>query len=323
MSNFNWAILAPGHIANNFIQDLSHVDDANVIAVASRSLDRAKAFADQYAIPTAVGSYEELLKIPDIDCVYVASPHVFHFEHTMMCLEAGLHVLCEKPFAMDSEEVDQMIQKAKENDVFLMEAMWTRFFPWTEQVLQKIEDGAIGDILSLQADFGFHADYNPEGRVFNKILGGGALLDIGIYPVFAALLFLGYPDEVTAKGEIGPTGVDHEVDIRFSYKNGGVANLRATLIEDTMNECIIKGTKGRIEVDPRFHQSKGYRIFKDNSEQQIDCGFEGKGFRWEIAHVQQCIKSGLKESPLMTFEFSSQLIQILDWVRQEIGLSYP
>jgi len=226
---FNWAILAPGKIAGKFCDDLQYVNGAQVHAVASRSLDRAQEFAKKYNASHAVGTYEELLNIPDIDCVYIASPHTFHFEHTMMCLEAGLNVLCEKPFAMEESEVKQMVAKAKEKDVFLMEALWTRFFPFMQEVDNLISDGIIGSPELMSADFGFTADYNPESRLFNKKLGGGALLDIGIYPVFMALYQFGYPDEITASAEFAATGADTIDHITFKYTDGRSAKLHATL----------------------------------------------------------------------------------------------
>jgi len=224
---FNWAILAPGKIAGKFADDFPFVEDAKIHAVGSRSLERAQTFANNYNVPHAVGSYEELMNIPDIDCVYIASPHTSHYKHTMVCIEHGLNVLCEKPFAMNRQQVQEMADLAKSKNVFLMEALWTRFFPFMNEVDDLIQNGVIGKPWSLSADFGFESAYNPESRLFDKKLGGGALLDIGIYPN-----------------------------------------------------------------------------------------------RWEIAHIQQCIRQGLKESPLMSHDFSLQLIQLLDEVGEKIGLKY-
>lgn len=319
---FNWAILAPGKIAGKFASDLEYVKGARVHVVASRSLDRARAFADKYNAPHAVGSYEALFNIPDIDCVYIASPHTSHFDHTMMCLEAGLNVLCEKPFAIQESEVQQMVDKAKEKGVFLMEALWTRFFPFMNEVDHLINNGIIGQPWSLTADFGFKAEYNESSRLFDKSLGGGALLDIGIYPIFMALHQFGYPDKVSATAEFAKTGADTIDHITFDYDDGRTAQLHATILEDTKCECVIRGDQGEIFIHPRFHETKSISFITNHDETTIDCGFEGRGYRWEIEHVQECVRSGLIESPKMSHDFSIQLIRLLDEVRGLIGLSY-
>lgn len=319
---FNWAILAPGKIANKFAEDIQYVEGAQVHAVASRSLERAREFADKFNVPHAVGSYEALLNIPDIDCVYIASPHTYHFDHTMMCLEAGLNVLCEKPFAMKESEVQQMIDKAQEKGVFLMEALWTRFFPFMNEVDNLIDNGVIGKPWSLSADFGFEADFDPSSRLFDKVLGGGALLDIGIYPIFMALYQFGYPDKITARAEFAETGADTIDHITFHYEDGKTAQLHATILEDTKCECVIRGDQGEIYIHPRFHETKSISFITNHDETTIDCGFEGRGYRWEIEHVQECIQSGLKESPMMGHDFSIQLIRLLDEVSGLIGLRY-
>jgi len=320
--SFNWAIIAPGKIAGKFASDLQYVPDAKVHAVASRSIQRAQAFATQYSAPHAVGSYEALLGLPDIDCVYIASPHTSHFDHTMMCLEAGLNVLCEKPFAMQESEVQQMVDKAKEKGVFLMEALWTRFFPFMNEVDHLIDNGVIGKPWSLTADFGFRAVYDATSRLFDKALGGGALLDIGIYPLFMALYQFGYPDMITAKAEFADTGADTIVHVTLEYADGRTANLHSTIVEDTKCDCVIRGDQGEIIIHPRFHESRSISFITNHDDMTIDCGFEGRGYRWEIAHVQKCVQEGLKESPLMPFEFSLQLMRLLDEVRGLIGLAY-
>lgn len=319
---FNWAILAPGKIAGKFADDIQYVTDAKIHAVASRSLDRAQAFADKYDAPHAVGSYEELSTIPDIDCVYIASPHTNHFEHTMICLDAGLNVLCEKPFAMNQAQVQEMIAKAKSKKVFLMEALWTRFFPFMDAVDNIIQNGIIGKPWSLSADFGFEAAYDPASRLFDKELGGGALLDIGIYPIFMVLYHFGYPNKITATADFAPTGADQVDHITFQYKDGRSATLHATILKDTKCECIIRGDQGEINIHPRFHETKSISYLTNHDEQTIDCGFDGRGYRWEIEHVQKCIRGRLTESPKMSHDFSIDLIRLLDEVSRIIGLEY-
>jgi len=321
-NSFNWAILAPGKIAGKFADDLKYVDGAVVHAVASRSAERAFEFAKKHKAAHAVGDYKELINIPDIDCVYVASPHTYHYEHTMLCLEAGLNVLCEKPFAMHTRQVKEMVSLAKAKNVFLMEAMWTRFFPFMREVDHLLKKKVIGKIRSLNADFGFEAAYDPKSRLFDKALGGGALLDIGIYPIFMALYHFGYPDKITANADFAPTGADQSDHILFEYRDGRSAKLHATIMKVTDCKCIIRGDLGGINVHPRFHESKSISYQINGVEKTIDCGFEGRGYRWEVEHVQQCINNGLMESPIMNHAFSVQLIKLLDQVAKIIGLEY-
>lgn len=320
--DFNWAILAPGKIAGKFADDLQYVNDAALYAVASRSLERAQSFADQYSIPHIFGNYHDLLNLDDIDCVYIASPHVFHYEHAMMCLDADLNVLCEKPFAMNQNQVNEMIAMAQSKNVFLMEALWTRFFPYFAKIQELIDSKVIGEIIVLEADFGFEAPYDPSSRLFDLKLGGGALLDIGIYPVFMALAILGYPDEIVAKATYAETGADQTNKIIFHYSNGKKAELTASIIEDTKCDCRLHGMAGTIEVNQRFHESKAITVVRPGRRTEVDCSFDGRGYRWEAAHVQDVIKQGLKESPIMSFDFSRQLIKLLDEIRGLLNIQY-
>ncbi len=208
MRTYNWAILGLGNIAHKFAEDLALVPGARLHAVASRSLDKAQAFAATYGVPHAVGSYEDLLAVPDLDAVYIATPHSEHHAHTLLCLRAGLPVLCEKAFALNARQAQEMIEVAQAQGVFLMEAFWTRFFPAIGHALELVRAGRIGEVKHLVADFGFAATYEPAGRLFDPVLAGGSLLDIGVYTLFISQLFLGTPTTVRAVATPTGTGVD-------------------------------------------------------------------------------------------------------------------
>jgi len=221
--NINWGILSTGRISEKFAFDLQFVPNARLAAVGSRDAARAFEFAGKVNAPKAYGSYEALASDNDIDVIYIGTPNISHCENALLCLDRGKAVLCEKPFAMNEKEVLRMVSKAREKNAFLMEALWTRFIPAIKKALELIESGAIGDIVHIKADFGYKAQYDPAWRLFNKELGGGSLLDIGIYPVFLILLLLGEPDEIAADAIIGRTGVDELVSAYFKYNNGKYA----------------------------------------------------------------------------------------------------
>ncbi|MCB0572122.1 MAG: Gfo/Idh/MocA family oxidoreductase [Phaeodactylibacter sp.] len=321
---FNWGIIGPGRIAHKFAQDIGHTEHARLHAVASRSEDRARSFAGQYGASYAFGSYEEILGCPDLDAVYIASPHTGHYEHTLMCLRAGLPVLCEKPFALNANQVREMIATAREHDTFLMEALWTRFLPTTLKALELIGNGAIGQVLAVKADFGFRAPFDPQGRLYNPQLGGGSLLDIGIYPVFLALLVLGYPDTIKALAHIGTTGVDEECGMLFRYSDGRMAHLHSTIRARTKTEAFIYGEEGAIHLHTRWHEPTSMSLVS-NEGRPLDFHFDWKtnGYSYEAQEVMRCLSSGLKESPAMPLRFSLSLIALLDAIRAEIGLVYP
>lgn len=323
--HINWGIIGLGKIANKFARDIKHASNAKLFAVASRSQEKADAFAKEHGAVHAFGSYEDLLNCPNLDAVYIASPHVLHCEHTLMCLEANLHVLCEKPFAMNGQEVKKMVEKAREKDVFLMEALWTRFLPTMSQTQKLIADGEIGEVFSIRADFGFKAPFLPEQRLYNKELGGGALLDIGIYPVFLALFLFGYPDEMKAMARIGETGVDEEIAIIFKYKDGRMADLHSTILTRTNTEAYIYGSEGTIFLRERWFNPTDLEVTREGEEktETITFDYKGGGFEYEIEAASQAILEGKKEHPKMPLSFSLELMKLLDDIRAEIGLVYP
>ena len=325
MRTYNWAILGLGNIAHKFAKDLALVPGARLHAVASRSLAKARAFATDFGVPHAVGCYEDLLAVPGLDVVYIATPHSEHCAHTLLCLRAGLPVLCEKAFAQNAGQARDMIRAAREGRVFLMEAFWTRFFPAIAQALALVAAGHIGEVKHLVADFGFAAPYQPEGRLFNPALAGGSLLDVGVYPLFISQLFLGEPMAVGAVAALSPTGVDLNCAVSLVYPGGATASLFSTIAVETDNRCVLYGTQGQLQLLGRFHAPTGVRLQRNGAEvpQAMPAPTLGHGYYYEAVHVQECLAHGQLESPLLPLEFSLRLMQQLDAVRQQIGLRYP
>ncbi len=319
----NWGIIAPGRIAHKFAHDLQLVENARLHAVASRSWQRASDFAREYHVPHAFGSYDELLSCPDLDVVYIASPHSEHYAHTLMCLENRIPVLCEKPLAMNSAQVRQMIATAQANEVFFMEAIWTRFIPVFEETKRLVGEGIIGGIKTVRADFGFRAAFPPEHRLFNMELGGGALLDVGIYPIFFALSFLGKPDVVQATAVFGETGADDSCAMLFSYNNGSLAILDSSLQVKTDTEAFLYGEKGTLKLHSRFHHAEEMSIsFYDKPSESMGMKYTGHGYFHEIVEVMDCLKKGKNESEKLPHRFSLEMMEVLDWVRREAGIVY-
>lgn len=319
---FKWAILGPGKIAHKFAKGLAEVPGAELYAVASRSLTKAQEFAKEFDIAKSYGSYEDLANDTEVDIVYIATPHVFHYEHTLLCLKHKKAVLCEKPFAINKEQVVEMIQTAKKENVFLMEALWTYFLPHYHYVLELVKSEKFGKVTGLEADFGFEAPYLPENRLFNKNLGGGSLLDIGIYPVFAALTLLGKPDTISAKAEFGETGVDQSCHIAFKYQNGVRAQLLSTIDKTTPTTATINFEKATLTINRRFHEPTSVTILQNNQEKTVSFDVKTNGYNFEAEHVQQMLAEGRTESTVMNFEKSLELIGLLDDIRKEIGLVY-
>ena len=276
-------------------------------------------------MPHAVGSYEDLLAVPGLDVVYIATPHSEHCAHALLCLRAGLPVLCEKAFAQNADQAQDMIRAAREGRVFLMEAFWTRFFPAIAQALALVEAGHIGEVKHLVADFGFAAPYQPEGRLFNPALAGGSLLDVGVYPLFISQLFLGAPRAVAAVATLAPTGVDLNCAVSLAYPGGATASLFSTIAAHTDNRCVLYGTRGQLQLLGRFHAPTGVQVHLNGAEvpPATPAPTPGHGYHYEAAHVQDCLAQGRLESPLLPLDFSLQLMRQLDAVRQQIGLRYP
>lgn len=320
----NWAILGCGKIADKFANDVQLTQGAHLYAVASRNLDNASAFKDTHNATIAYGSYEEMLLDPKVDIVYIATPHMFHKEQTLLCLTHKKAVLCEKAFAMNLEEVEEMIAFAKAQQTFLMEALWTHFLPHYQFVLDTVKNGDLGKIKNITANFGFDAVYDVNARLYNKSLGGGSLLDVGIYPVFAALTLLGYTENISAQALLGPTGVDHHCSMQLTYPNQVEANLFSSIDEKTDTTCHITLEHGEILINSRFHEPTNVTIIINGTSKTYDFPIpEGvNGYHYEILHCQKMLENNKTESDIMTFDKSTDLIKMLDNIRKNIGLVY-
>ncbi|CAM1367013.1 Gfo/Idh/MocA family protein [Tenacibaculum xiamenense] len=318
----NWGIIGLGKIAHKFASDLLLSNNANLYAVASRSIDKAKEFAQTYKASRTYSSYMELAKDPTVDIVYIATPHPFHFENTMLCLQNNKAVLCEKPMGMDAKQVELMIQEAQSRKLFLMEGLWTRFIPATEKLLEIINSGKIGDIEFVRADFGFIGDLNLKSRLYDKKLGGGSLLDIGIYPIYLSLLLLGIPDRIKAIASMTETNVDSSCSILFNYKNGAIANLDSTIEHNTATEAFIYGTKGVIRLHQRFHHTNKLTVSINGNQEVLDIPYKGIGYSHEIEEANKCLQNGKTESSKHSLKNSLDLISVIDLVKEQIGLSY-
>ncbi|MFI6760496.1 Gfo/Idh/MocA family protein [Micromonospora sp. NPDC050417] len=319
-----WGILATGHIAARFVEDLRLLPDAEVVAVGSRSVDAARLFADHHDIPRAYGSWAELAADDEVDVVYVATPHAAHFDATMTCLEAGRAVLCEKPFTLDLATSTTLIETARARDVFLMEAMWMRCNPTVLRVLDLIAEGAIGSVTAIQAAFGVSGPFPPEHRMRAKSLGGGALLDLGVYPISLAHVVLGRPDHVRSWAKISPEGVDENTGIIFGYDSGAVASLSCGMVGETPLTGTITGTTGRIELSTPFFRPAGATVYRAGAEPELlPAELVGNGYQYEAAEVQRCLAAGLKESPLVPHAVTLDVMDLLDGIRTQIGVTYP
>ncbi len=319
-----WGIMGLGKIAHKFAEGLAFVPDSRLVAVASRSPEKAAAFAQKFAVEYFYATYEAMLENSELDVIYIATPHSLHHQNTLQCLEKGIAVLCEKPFAMNLAQVKAMTALAKQKKVFLMEALWTRFLPSFEKVRQMIQSDEIGNIRLIQADFGFKAPFDPNARLFNKSLGGGSLLDVGIYPVFLALSLLGKPAQILATAQIGSTGVDESCGILFKYETGALAVLSSSLVAQQSVEAHIFGDKASIHMSKPFHapQTKLSRIEQPASEQFIEITQEGNGYNYEAAEVGNCLRAEQLESHAMPHSLSLELMEVLDKIRAEAGIFY-
>jgi len=319
-----WGILGAGNIARKFATGLQVVAGSELFAVGSRSIDKAQNFAKEFNIPKAYGSYEEMVKDPEIDVVYVATPHTFHKPHTILCLNNGKAVLCEKPFAVNAGEAEEMVEAAKKNNLFLMEAMWTRFLPVMYKVKEWIAADAIGEVRMLTADFGFRANLNPEGRLFNLELGGGALLDVGVYTIsLAYMIFGGAPERITGIAHIGETGVDEQAAMILGYKNGELAILHTAIRTRTFQEARIIGTKGSIII-PDFWRATTANLKVDGKDDEIvEIPFDANGYCYEAREVECCLREGKLQSDLMPWDESISILRTMDELRNQWGLKYP
>lgn len=320
-----WGIIGTGWISHQFVTDLVHASNGEAYAVGSRSQESADEFARKHNVPHAYATYEELVSDPNVDAVYIGTPHPFHKENALLALRAGKAVLCEKPFTVNSGELEEVVSYAREHKLFLMEAMWSRYIPAIVKVREWIAEGRIGEVRLVKADLGFRAEWNPEGRLLNPKLGGGALLDVGIYPVsFASMVFGPHPESVFSTVHMGETGVDEHFSMLLSYGNGKTASLNGGVRLNMLEEAHVFGTEGHIIVEGTLVNPKSAALYIGGElvERFID-DRTSIGYCYEAEEVGRCLEAGLTESPVMPLEESLAILQLLDKVRTDWGLKYP
>jgi predicted dehydrogenase len=319
-----WGILGTGRIAGLFAQGLAAVPDATLLAVGSRMQEAAEAFGARFEVPRRHGTYEALASDPEVDVIYVATPHPMHHDNTLLCLRAGKAVLCEKPFALNAAQARAMVAEARSRKLFLMEAMWSRFYPAFDRLRELLAAGAIGEVRLLTADLGFRSNVNPQGRLFNLALGGGALLDVGVYPVSLASHILGTPSGVVSRAHLGETGVDEQAAIILSYPQGQLALLHTAIRTTTPHEATIMGTEGMIRLGLDWHKPDRLTISRPGQDDQvIACPITGNAYNYEAAAVGSYLRAGQTESPIMPLDESISIMETLDTIRAQWGLRYP
>lgn len=325
MDKIRWGILGTGGIARKFAEALKSLPDAELAAVGSRTQEAAEAFGRQYGFARRHGTYEALMADPGVDVVYVATPHPLHKENSLGCLRGGKAVLCEKPFTINAGELREVIACAREKNLFLMEAMWTRYFPAAVKLRSLIAEGAIGEVRLVLADFGFHPAFDPKSRLFDIALGGGALLDLGVYPVsFASMVFGGPPQRVLSTTRIGSTGVDEQSAAILEYPDGKQALVSCTVLADTPKDAHVVGTKGRLRLErPFWFPSTVTLTPESGKETEFKLPFTGNGYGFEAIEVMKCLREGKKESAAMPLAESLTVMETLDKIRAPWGLKYP
>ncbi|MFE9168211.1 Gfo/Idh/MocA family protein [Streptomyces kebangsaanensis] len=322
-----WGILATGGIAAAFTADLVDLPDAEVVAVASRGEEPARAFAERFGIPRAYGSWKDLAEDADIDVVYVATPHAAHRTAAGLCLEAGRNVLCEKPFTLNLRQAEELVALARGHGRFLMEAMWMYCNPLVRRLKALVDDGAIGEVRTVQADFGLAGPFPPSHRLRDPRLGGGALLDLGVYPVSFAQLLLGEPSDVTARAVLSAEGVDLQTGALLSWDGGALAQVHCSITGGTATCASITGSRGRIDVPSGFFHPERFVLHRDGREPEEFTADPADGPRTSLRHealeVMRALRAGETESPLVPLDGTLAVMRTLDTIRERIGVRYP
>jgi len=318
-----WGILGTGSIACKFAEGLQSASGAVLTAVGSRAQDTADKFGDKYGVPHRHGTYETLANDPDVDVIYVATPHPLHKDNSILCLESGKAVLCEKPFTINKKEAETVVTAARRKNLFLMEAMWTRFLPLMVRLRDLLSAGTIGEVRLVQADFGFRANVNPKSRLFDPALGGGALLDVGVYNVSLASMVLGAePTDLAAQAELGSTGVDEQLGCVLKYPGGRLAVLSTAIRTTTPMEATIIGTEGYVRLHSMWWRGSRMTVHTKGDD-VIDLPFEGNGYNYEAEEVGRCLRDGRLESDVAPLDESLAVMRTLDRIRAAVGLKYP
>jgi len=317
-----WGIIGLGNIAHQFCRDLLLVEDAEIYAVASRNQQKANDFGALYKSKKTFGNYDAVFKDAIVDIVYIATPHSSHAELAIKALENGKHVLCEKPVALNYVQAVKMVAASKKNNRFFMEAFWTRFNPSFREALQKIKNGELGAIKYVNADFAFYVDIPEGSRMIKAELGGGSLLDMGVYPLFLAYCVLGKPEKVLATSNFFESGADQQTSMILHYKNAQ-AVLHSSFVSSSNMVATISGTQGRINLHPVWHETQGYSLVKNNHNVDFQFSTKGKGFTYEIEECHTCLRNNQIESKIWSHQDSLNLIRIVDEVRNQTGLNFP
>jgi predicted dehydrogenase len=313
-----WGILGTGRIAKTFAGALAVLPEMELAAVGSRSAVSAAEFAATFRVPRVHASYASLAK-EDVDAIYVATPHPYHAENAILCLRAGKAVLVEKPFAMNEREAKEMVDVARQEKRFLMEAMWTHFLPAIVEAEERVKKGAIGELLMVQADFGFRAAFDPKSRLFDPALGGGSLLDVGVYPVSLAQRLLGEPTAIRSAAILGKSYVDEQASMILEYAGGRQALLASAIRTETSHAATLSGTEGRIRIEAPFWKSQRLTV----KDETLELPFRGNGYTHQAIEVARCLVEGRLESPRMSHAFSLSVMRTLDAIRKPWGLRYP
>ena len=318
-----WGVIGPGSIATAFAEAMQWAEGGTITAVASRSAERAEAFGDRFDIPTRYGDYDALAADPDVDVVYVATPHSRHEVDTIALLRGGKHVLCEKPLALNARQATRMAEEARSRGLFLMEAIWSRFLPAYRSLVDIIGAGRIGQPMLVEADFGFRRPVDPDHRHFARALGGGALLDLGIYPIQLCTLVLGPIERVVSDGVVGETGVDEVVTALLHHPEGGLGVVKAAIRVNLTCTARIAGTEGVIDLPAMMHCPNSLTVSSAAGVDRIDSSYEGNGLRFEIDEVHRCLAEGRTESDVVPLDESIALATTLDAIRADLGVVYP
>jgi predicted dehydrogenase len=322
METLRWGVVGTGKIAGAFVQDAGSLPDAQIVAVGSRSQESADRFGDAYGVARRHATYQALVEDPEVDAVYVATPNPLHAENALAAIAAGKHVLVEKPFAMDAGEAASVVAAARKAGVFCMEAMWTRFLPHAVRIRRLVADGAVGEVRTVSADLGMNFAPDPAHRLFAPELGGGALLDLGIYSISWVFMVLGAPSSVTAVADPAFTGVDGQTTVILRYPDGVHGIATCTLWARTPRRAWIAGTKGIIDVDPDFYAPTSFTLLRDGAEPERfersdELAGDGKGLRYEAAEVARCVREGLLESPGMPLDETVEIMRTFDEIRRQ------
>ncbi|HWT76097.1 MAG TPA: Gfo/Idh/MocA family oxidoreductase [Mobilitalea sp.] len=325
MKKIKWGIIGTGRISTKFATALNSMEDTEIAAVASRDIARANEFVKLFAIKKAYSSYEELAKDPEIDVIYIGTPHTEHKANAALCIMNRKAVLCEKPFTLNQQDSKYLIDLAREYDVFLMEAMWTKFLPATKMVKKWIQDKIIGDVKFIRISFGFQSEFDINSRLFNPNLAGGALLDVGIYPIAYAIHMMGkLPDKIVSDAYIGKSGVDEMNTITMLFNEGVIADLSSAITVNSGNDAVIFGNKGKIVV-PNFWMAESAEVY-DGNDKLVDTfllTLTSNGYVYEAEEVNQCIREGKKESEIIPLMDTLNIMKIMDGIRNDWGLIYP